>query len=339
MSPFRVPRPGPFPVLFALCLVPPALVVLFALLLNAPFDGTGGEAKIVEIPEGTSAARVIRLLRDEGVLRFGLPARIYLAMTLEANRIHAGEYRFQPPQTTAGVIRRLLQGDVHLRQFTIPEGARIDEVVEAVVAAGIVEREPFQAAVTDTGPIRDLDPAATDLEGYLFPDTYRFPRNTAATEIVAAMVARFRHVWDRIAAEDCAGGDADVRDTVILASLVERETGQDEERPIISAVFHNRLRLGMPLQCDPTVIYGLVREGRYEGRLSRTDLESSTPYNTYVHRGLPPGPIANPGEKSLHAALCPGDSDYIYFVSMNTGRHHFSRTLEEHQRAVRRYQQ
>jgi UPF0755 protein len=339
MKLFRMPNPGPFPVLFALCLVPPALVVLFAILLNSPFDGTGGEERILEIPEGASASRVIRFLRDEGVIRFSWPARVYLAMTLEANRIHAGEYRFRPPETTAVVIRRLLEGDVYLHQVTIPEGARLQEVVDAFVEAGIVERDRLEKAVAAPEWIRELDPDADDLEGYLFPDTYRFPRGTAAPEIVSAMIRRFREVWDSVRAASCVDGEVAVRDTVAMASLIEKETGQEEERPIISSVFHNRLRLGMPLQCDPTVIYGLLREGRFSGRLTRADLETPTPYNTYTRRGLPPGPIANPGEESLRAALCPGDSDYIYFVSMNTGRHFFSRTLKEHQEAVRKYQQ
>jgi UPF0755 protein len=339
MKSFRIPKPGPFPVLFALCLVPPAVVVLFAILLNTPFDGTGGEERILEIPEGASASRVIRFLREEGIIRFAWPARVYLAMTLEANRIHAGEYLFHPPETTAVVIRRLLEGDVYLRQVTIPEGARLQEVVDVFVEAGMADRDRLEAAVAEPERIRDLDPDAVDLEGYLFPDTYRFPRRTAAPEIVAAMVRRFREVWESVRAAPCAAGEVDVRDTVAMASLIEKETGQEEERPIISAVFHNRLRLGMPLQCDPTVIYGLLREGRFNGRLTRADLETPTPYNTYTRRGLPPGPIANPGEESLRAALCPGDSDYIYFVSMNTGRHFFSRTLKEHQEAVRKYQQ
>ena len=328
----------PFALLYLLCLVPVTAVLLFALQLNTPHGDPDDPPRLVEIPEGAPAARVVTRLHDEGVIGGRWPARLYLALSLEAERIHAGEYRFEGGITTAAAIRRLLDGRVHLRQVTIPEGARADEVADALAAAGITERDPFLAAVADPASIADLAPAAPDLEGFLFPDTYRFPKQTPAAEVVAAMVRRFRAVWETVAVEECAGRLDDPLATVSLASLIEKETGQAEERDLISAVFHNRLQMGMPLQCDPTVIYGLVREGAYQGRLSRADLAHPSPYNTYVHRGLPPGPIANPGAESLRAARCPGDNDFIYFVSMNTGRHHFSRTLREHQAAVQKYQ-
>ncbi len=328
-----------FPLLFFLCLSPLALVILFAVLLNTPYQGGEGGGHIVEVPEGASARRVIALLQGEGIIRYSLPARLYLALSMEENRIHSGEYKFEMPVTTARVIRQLLDGKVFLRQVTFPEGARGEEIIATLVEAGIGEPQSLREAFRDPGLIRDLGPGAVDLEGFLFPDTYRFSRSAPPEEIFGAMVRRFREVWDRVVQLECVAGEIDPLAAVTMASLIEKETGREEERAIISGVFHNRLRRGMLLQCDPTVIYGLLREGSYTGRLTRADLISSTPYNTYTNRGLPPGPIANPGERSIQAALCPGDSDYIYFVSMNTGRHHFSRTLVEHQAAVRRYQQ
>ncbi|MBI4161040.1 MAG: endolytic transglycosylase MltG, partial [Acidobacteria bacterium] len=274
----RRPRPGLFPLLYLICLAPPSLVVWFTLLLTTP--GMSAGDRILEIPEGSSATSVVDSLHAAGVLRHRLPARVYLALSREGGRIHAGEYRFGPRDSTVGVIRRLVAGDVYQRPVTIPEGARAEEVVEALVAAGIGEAGPLRAAVSDPAPVRDLDPAAADLEGYLFPDTYQFPRGTPPAEIFGAMVRRFREAWGQVAAAGCAPRGLDVREAVILASLIEKETGRDEERPVVSAVFHNRLRIGMPLQCDPTVIYGLQRRGTYGGRLTRSDLTSPTPYNT-----------------------------------------------------------
>ncbi|MEE9226199.1 MAG: endolytic transglycosylase MltG [Acidobacteriota bacterium] len=312
--------------------------VWLTVTLNFPYRGFEEERRIVEVPEGASASRVVSILEAEGIVRSRLPIRIYLALTLSSGRIQAGEYLFEKPATPAGVVGKLIRGEIQQRQVTIPEGAWLGEVVRAFVDSGIAEEESLREVLNRPDPIRDLDPRAETLEGFLFPDTYRFARGTPPEEIAEALVQRFRRALERITADPCVLAEVDVHRTVILASLIEKETGQEGERARISGVFHNRLRRSMPLQCDPTVIYALRRENRYTGRITRKDLNDTSAYNTYKHAGLPPGPIANPGEKSLLAAVCPEETDFIYFVSMNTGYHFFSRSLTEHEAAVRRYQ-
>jgi UPF0755 protein len=186
--------------------------------------------------------------------------------------------------------------------------------------------------------IADLDPGADDLEGYLFPDTYRFPRAATAEDVVAAMVSGFRRMFDGAMQAEAASRNLPLRRLVTLASLVEKETGKPDERPLVAAVYLNRLQIGMPLQCDPTIIYALQRAGRYTGNLTRADLELNSPYNTYRFAGLPPGPIASPGRASIEAVLRPADVKYLYFVSRNDGSHAFASTLEEHNRNVQQYQ-
>jgi UPF0755 protein len=222
---------------------------------------------------------------------------------------------------------------------TVPEGLtgmEIEEVLKAQLTAG---GGSFREAFLKTGLISDWDPAARDLEGYLFPDTYRLPRKATAADIVTAMVARFRTVFDDARRARAAELGLSVRDAVTLASLIEEETSLEKERALVSAVFHNRLRIGMKLECDPTVIYALKLEGRYTGRLLLRDLKFPSAYNTYLHSGLPPGPISNPGEPSLHAALHPAPEKYLYFVSRNDGSHRFSLTFAEHLEAVREYRE
>ena len=189
-------------------------------------------------------------------------------------------------------------------------------------------------ATEEAGRIADLHPSARDLEGYLFPDTYHIASHTGAAEIVQAMVNRFRQVYSSLEQDS---GKRSVQEVVILASLVEKETPAPEERPLVAAVFYNRLRGNMALQCDPTVIYAAILEGRYDGTIRQSLLNSPSPYNTYVHQGLPPGPIANPGKASLRAALHPASADYLYFVADANGGHTFSRTLADHNRAVSLY--
>ena len=186
--------------------------------------------------------------------------------------------------------------------------------------------------------IQDLDPQADDLEGYLFPDTYQFPAGLPEVEMLGEMVARFREVFGPVERARAAELDLSVREVITLASLVEEETAEPEERSVVSSVFHNRLARGMLMQCDPTVIYALRREGIYEGRLTRSNLRFDSPYNTYLYPGLPPGPIASPGGEAIQAALRPSDTEFLFFVSMNDGTHHFSTNLGDHRRAVNRYQ-
>ena len=314
------------------------LIIAGVALVWLPYKGYEESERIVHVSRGTSIQALGRQLRQEGFILSSLTFRALVWLEGPHATVKAGEYKFRGAVSLAAVARHLLEGRVLQYQITIPEGLTAREVAALLASKGEVDEEEMIQAARRTEWIADLDPGALDLEGYLFPDTYRFARGSSAEEVVRTMVERFREVfaepWRRRAAEF----GMTPREIVTLASLVEKETGASEERPTISAVFHNRLRLRMRLQCDPTVIYALEREGRYRGTLSRRDLAFPSPYNTYVAAALPPGPIASPGSAALEASLYPADVDYLYFVSMNTGRHFFSRHLKDHQAAVQRYQ-
>lgn len=251
--------------------------------------------------------------------------------------LQAGEYFFDRPATPMEVFRKLAAGRVFVHVVTVPEGKTMNEIAELMEREGITSRKAFLAAASDASPVRDLAPKARNLEGFLFPATYQFPRRVTPERIVEAMVKRFREVWGRMQKEQGAADGRSVAAMVTLASLVEKETRVAEERPLVAGVFHNRLKRGMALQCDPTVIYALELANKHDGSLSGEDLQFKSPYNTYRNAGLPPGPIANPGEASLRAALHPSGGDYLYFVSDAQGGHVFSRTLEEHNGNVARY--
>jgi UPF0755 protein len=216
------------------------------------------------------------------------------------------------------------------------EGLTLDEIAAAIAAAGFGDVERLRAAMADASSMRDLDPAASDLEGYLFPDTYAFARGTSETAIVAAMVGTFRHAVGTVIGPSPPAGE--VRRLATLASIVEKETGLDTERPLVAGVFVNRLRLGIPLGADPTIIYALKKAGAWDGDVRRADLAMESPYNTYRVAGLPPGPICSPGLASLRAAAAPATTQYLYFVSRNDGSHVFAATLEEHNRNVQQWQ-
>jgi UPF0755 protein len=317
-------------------------------LLAAALAGAGGEVLVpyrgfvapvdLEIPAGADAAQVSTRLGEAGVIRSPAIFRMMIRLSGTARRLQAGEYRFQEAASALGVLRRLLRGDVLLHRVTIPEGLRREETIAILVAAGLGDEAALEAAARDPAPIADLDPRAPDLEGYLFPDTYHLPRGAPPRVLLATMVDRFREVFGPAERRRAAELRLSVREAVTLASLVEKEAALADERPLVAAVFHNRLRRGMLLQCDPTVIYALVRRGGYDGRLTREALRVDSPYNTYLHAGLPPGPIASPGAAALRATLHPADAGYLYFVARNDGSHHFSTGLQEHERAVDRYQ-
>jgi UPF0755 protein len=240
--------------------------------------------------------------------------------------------------TVSEVIAKIARGDVYLVPLTFREGLTIREMAQLFESKGLGSAKDFSTQASDAELIRKLDPAAKDLEGYLFPDTYAMTRHTTAAQLVPRMVAGFEkalapEVWS--AAE---GRGLSLRELVTLASIVEKETGNPDERPLVAAVYSNRLKIGMGLQCDPTVIYALDRAGRYNGNLTREDLQFDSPYNTYRYAGLPPGPIASPGRASLQAAASPAAASYLYFVSRNDGSHAFATTLEEHNRNVQQYQ-
>jgi UPF0755 protein len=302
-----------------------------------PFKGYDAPELFVDLPARSSPQAIGSRLVAAGVVRDRLAFRIALWNTGAARRLKAGEYRFDQPMTPQAVIEKIARGDVYLVSVTFPEGLTTRDMAAIFEGRGLGRAADFIAAARDASHVRDLDPEAPTLEGYLFPETYRLPRRATANALVAMMVKRFRQVFAPLESDALAHG-LNARRAVTLASLVEKETAKPEERPLVAAVYANRLKLGMGLQCDPTVIYALQQAGRYTGNLTRADLSFDSPYNTYRHAGLPPGPIASPGRTSLEAAAHPAEVDYLYFVSRNDGSHVFARDLATHNRNVQRYQ-
>jgi UPF0755 protein len=305
---------------------------------RAPASGAAGTPVVFEVEKGRSVAGVASALRDKGIIRKRTPFLIAYDLFIAPRNIKAGEYELTPGGRILDILELLVEGRVRLHAVTVPEGLTAKETFAHLAEAGLGRSEDFEAAARDTTGIALLDPRATDLEGYLYPETYHFPKGTTAREILLAMTGQFRDVFGAALRTRAAARGMSVRAAVVLASLIEKETALPAERRLVSAVFHNRLALGMKLDCDPTVIYGLTRIGAYQGRLRTRDLKTDTPYNTYLHAGLPPGPICSPGRVSLEAAVDPAAADFLYFVSRNDGSHEFNRTLADHSRAVREFQ-
>jgi UPF0755 protein len=303
-----------------------------------PFGAVGAEREIVVEP-GASSRAILERLEREGLIDSALLARIYLSRGLGDPPLLAGEYRFVSPVSTREILRMLRAGEVVTHPVTVVEGLTLHETAEALARAGFGERTALVAEFSDPRRIADLDSEAASLEGYLFPDTYRFRRETPPAAIADALVAGFRRAWRaRVAPARPKGDERPQRELVILASLVEKEAGLDGERPLVAAVYANRLRIGMGLYADPTIIYGLKLAGSWDGNLRRRDLESDSPWNTYRRAGLPPGPICSPGAASLIAAARPAEVDFLYFVSRNDGSHVFAESLAEHNRNVEIWQ-
>ncbi len=308
------------------------------LLMERPYKGYADAETFVEIAPGSNPQSMGRALSDAGVIQSAAAFRIAVWLEGAGRRLQAGEYRFDSPMTPRAVVDKIVRGDVFLRPVTFREGLTIRQMAAIFEERGFGTAGEFVAAASKPGPIRELDPQATDLEGYLFPDTYTLPRRTTADDLVARMVSRFEKALTPETRQQAASRGLRVRALVTLASLVEKETAKADERPLVAAVYANRLKAGMGMQCDPTVIYALERAGRYNGNLTRADLQFDSPYNTYRYAGLPPGPIAAPGQASLEAAANPAAVDYLYFVSRNDGSHAFATTLNEHNRNVFEYQ-
>ena len=290
----------------------------------------------VDIPPGTRATAVATLLRKSGIIRSRY-AFALLRLTRNGT-FKAGEYRFDHPAPPAEVYARLIQGDVYTQTLTIPEGYNIFDIAAAVESAGFAKRDDFLAAEhRHTELITVLLPLGTQhdsLEGYLFPDTYHFSRHATPLQILTAMVHRFRQASTQLGIER-----ASMARTVTMASLIEKEVGQDTERPLVAGVFVNRLAKSIPLATDPAVIYAALLDNRWRGTIYASDLKSPSPYNTYLHAGLPPGPICSPGLASLRAAMHPSQTDYLYFVSDAAGHTRFSVGLKEHAQQVQVYRQ
>jgi peptidoglycan lytic transglycosylase G len=299
------------------------------------------EEKLVEIPSGAGPHQVVRLLTQHGTLSDERLAWRWLHWWKRDRRaLRAGEYAFSGALRPEEVLEKIYRGEVKTYQFTIPEGLRMDEIAEVIEAARLGRTSELLPLMHDPAFARELGVPAHDLEGYLFPDTYTFPRDPRPRTVLAAMVQRFRAAWREADSDRAPGVTLDEARAVTLASIIEKETGRPEERPRISCVFHNRLRRGMRLQTDPTVMYAtmLRNGGRWSQNISRADLTAVHPYNTYTVAGLPPGPIASPGAAALRAAVHPAACDDLFFVSRNDGTHVFCPDLRCHEAAVQRWQ-
>lgn len=302
---------------------------------DAPYRGFTDPEVFVDLPPGSSTADIAGRLSAMGVVHDPLLFRLAVRYARADRHLQAGEYRFLDAASPNQIITRLRRGDTFNHTVTFPEGLTIREMGAIFERDGLGTEQEFVRAAADHALIADLDPEARSLEGFLFPSTYSLPRNAGAAGFMRAMVKEFRK---ELGAEPLPDGIASVRDLVTLASIVEKETGNSAERPIVAAVYLNRLKIHMALQCDPTVVYALMTRGRWDGNIRKGDLRIDSPYNTYRYPGLPPGPIASPGRASLEAVRHPADVTYLYFVSRNDGTHVFARTLEEHNRNVRAYQ-
>lgn len=291
------------------------------------------ETTFILVRPGWSTRHIARDLQQRGVIR-SATGFLVIDYACGIRPLKAGEYKFDQAANSLEVWRRLTRGDVYARTVVMSEGYNIYDVANVVQAAGLGPAQDFiTAAQGDLFLLRNIDPQAKSLEGYLFPDTYQFTRIDSAHDIAAAMVHRFRQQAQKIGLL----GRADIHTLVTMASIVEKETADPSERPLVAGVYYNRLEKNMPLAADPSVIYAALLRGRYRGTIYESDLQFDSPYNTYKHAGLPPGPIANPGLASLQAAMHPAHTDYLYFVSDNNGHHRFARDLQDHARNVAAY--
>jgi len=328
-------RPFLRAVLFLLVVLALAAMAL-RVLWSRPYSSAPQAETFVVISRGTSSYETARLLERKGIIRHWAVFLAYLKLAKPRRSLQAGEYRFAEPLSVAQVADKLIRGLIFYHEFTVPEGYSMFEIGALLEQKGLARTADLLAAAGSGDLISDLSPGARNLEGFLFPDTYRLARGTSADTIATMMVRRFREVYAGVEPQ-LRESALTVQQAVTLASLIEKEANVDSERELISAVFHNRLKKKMLLQCDPTVIYAAQLRGTYRGKIFQSDLDANSPYNTYRYPGLPPGPIANPGRRSLEAALSPANSDYLYFVADNQGGHVFSKTLAEHQRAVSAY--
>lgn len=316
-----------------------ALAVLAAALLSAflLFDThpTGSwEGKLVLVPKGSQLPEVVKILREGGLLPHPLAFRALVLLTFSGRRLHYGEYAFPTPPSAFKAWRKLVRGDVIKYEVTVPPGTNLYDVAKLLEEKKLATAEAFLATATSPAVLGRLEIPGESAEGYLFPDSYIFVKPVTPEEILEFMVRQFHRKVPPDAEKQAKEAGLSLHQIVTIASIIEKETGVKEEKPLVSAVIRKRLALGMLLQMDPTVIYGVKR---FDGTVTRKDLRTAGPYNTYLNRGLPPGPIANPGLAALTAALNPSKAEYLYFVSRNDGSHKFSRTLPEHNRAAEQF--
>jgi UPF0755 protein len=313
--------------------IPSFLGILLSFSVPPSYDEKIVE--VINIPVGARLDQVTHLLREKGVIRYQNLFFLLARWRGVDTHIKSGEYQFSNRMLPNDVLNKLIRGEQIKYSITIPEGFNLVQTAALYERMGLADKNKFIHLATDPTFIKSLGMNEETLEGYLFPDTYKFIRNIGERNIIRRMVQRFNEIYDQQFREREQELNLSRKEVITLASLIEKETGHSKERPIISAVFHNRLKMDMRLQCDPTVIYGL---DNFTGDLTKKDLKTYTPYNTYLIKGLPPTPIANPGADSIQSALYPADVDYLYFVSKNDGTHYFSATLAEHNRVVNKYQ-
>ncbi|MFP4082380.1 MAG: endolytic transglycosylase MltG [Candidatus Aminicenantes bacterium] len=299
---------------------------------------TESKRVLFEVEKGTKAEAIAQNLKQEEIIRKKWPFLLAYKLFFFRSTLKAGEYEFVLPVSSKHVLNTIMEGKIYLHPLTIPEGLTQREIAQQVEFLHWINAQKFLQACSETEVISSWDEKASTLEGYLFPETYHFPKGTSGNTMVKTMVSQFKKSFTEEMKKRAARLGMSIREVVILASLVEKETSVPEEKNLVSAVFHNRLNRGMKLDCDPTIIYALKQKDQFQDRLRTKDLKLDSPYNTYLYPGLPPGPICNPGLESIKAALFPAEEDYLYFVSKNDGTHHFSRTLEDHLKAVRKYQ-
>jgi len=319
-----------FRFLFRLLIV--VIVLAIAFLAYGLLLPAGPQSQqLVQLKSGSSAHKVAADLQQAGVIRSEYAFLLWHYLK-GRKPLKAGEYSFDHPARAFEVYNRIVHGDIYFHTVVVPEGFNMFDIAAAIEAAGLGKRDDFlEVARSQTTLVQDLDPEAPSLEGYLFPDTYRFTRTQSLHDIAAAMVHRFRQATHEM------GLAGNIHNIVIMASIVEKETAVPEERPLVAGVFYNRMDRNMTLDTDPTVIYAALLNHRYRGTIYRSDKQFDSPYNTYKVAGLPPGPICNPSKASLAAAMHPTNSNYLYFVSDNQGHHRFAQTMQQHVANVAAY--
>jgi UPF0755 protein len=307
--------------------------------IRRPWKGYAGSSVVVEIPSGSSARAILAALEEKGVVRSRLLAHVALRTLFRGRSLKAGEYRFEGPRSIEDVLATVVEGRVVTYRVTIPEGLTAEEILALVSREGLATNAELRSLFLRPELFEGVPPGAPTLEGFLGPDTYVFERSQGARAIVATLVKGFVGSLPAQFEERARALGRTTLEATTLASLVEKETGVASERALVSAVYHNRLREGMPLQCDPTTIYALRRKGLWDGTLTREGLAVDDPYNTYARPGLPPGPIASPGAAALEAAVAPADVPYLYFVAVGdgSGAHRFAVTYEGHLDNVARF--
>jgi UPF0755 protein len=314
-------------------LVAYATLMVMQTLFTSPADPADRTVALFEIPRGRTFVQICTDLQDKGLIRRAWIMNVIAGFRkIDRTKIQAGEYELSRSMTPAAILEKLVSGEVLKRSVLIPEGTSIWEIGERLEKEGIISKEEFNKGLSDRQLLVEAGIQGNSFEGYLFPETYTFSRPVTVKEILWTLLSEGEKRWKKEYTDQMDKLRMSRHQVLTLASIIEKESGNTDEQPLISAVFHNRLKQNMPLQADPTVIYGLPN---FDGNLTREHLEMDTPYNTYVHNGLPPGPICNPGDTAIHAALFPKETPYLYFVADGRGGHTFSVTLDEHNKAVK----